>query len=234
LATFPGEHVLDLGCGTGNAALAVAEQGAQVIGVDPASRLLDVARARASAVGLAIDFRLGDAADIPLPDNSVDAVVSVFAVVFAPDAKAAAAEITRVLRPGGRVVLSAWTPIGAPAGPGALRREALAELGYEQPSDSSFPWHDAAALNGLFGPFGLTFEVHRHQIAITAASPQDYADADLDSHPLWVEARTVLEAAGRWKSLRDKVIELQFRVNEDPSAFRVTCPYVIAAGRFAG
>src|SRR5690242_13172943 len=75
LAPRSGERLLDLGCGTGNAALIAAEQGAAVTGVDPAPRLLDVARARASAVGLDIDFRIGDAAGIPLPDHSVDAVI---------------------------------------------------------------------------------------------------------------------------------------------------------------
>src|SRR5688500_11967438 len=72
-----GERVLDLGCGTGNAALAAARLGADVVGVDPAARLLDVARARAAAEGLSARFEAGSADAIPLPDAAVDVVVSV-------------------------------------------------------------------------------------------------------------------------------------------------------------
>jgi ubiquinone/menaquinone biosynthesis C-methylase UbiE len=105
LAPGPGETVLDLGCGTGTAALLAAGRGARVIGVDPAARLLAAGRRAATAAGLDAEFVLGDASSLPVPDGSVDAVVSVFGVIFAPDAGRAAAEIARVLRPG-----SASTP----------------------------------------------------------------------------------------------------------------------------
>ena len=80
----PGERVLDLGCATGNAALLAVRAGSTVPGVDPAARLLEVARARAATEGAQIDFTPGDAASIPLAEASVDAIVSVFAVIFAP------------------------------------------------------------------------------------------------------------------------------------------------------
>ena len=86
-----GERVVDLGCGTGNAALIAAGCGAQVIGVDPAARLLDVARGRAVSEGATITFLSGEAASIPVGDASADVIVSVFSVIFAPDALAAAA-----------------------------------------------------------------------------------------------------------------------------------------------
>ena len=108
----PGERVLDLGCGTGNAALLAVRAGSTVTGVDPAACLLKVAQDRAAAEGAAIDFTPGDAASIPLAEASVDVIVSVFAVIFAPDPGAAAAEVCRVLGPCGRIVLSAWLPAG--------------------------------------------------------------------------------------------------------------------------
>jgi SAM-dependent methyltransferase len=225
--------VLDLGCGTGNAALLAARAGARVIGVDPATRLLDVARSRAAAAGLDVDFRPGEAAALPLPDRSLDAVVSVFGIVFAADAHAAAAEVARVLRPGGRLLLAAWTPVDAPAGPGPLRRQALAEAGHHQPSDGGFPWHDPDALTALLGPLGFVVEVARHDLVITATSPRAYAEADFAGHPLWVQARAVLEPTGRWERLRDEVIRLQTALNEDPAGFRVTCPYVVVTARLA-
>ncbi|GLY29362.1 hypothetical protein Kisp02_27270 [Kineosporia sp. NBRC 101731] len=201
-----------------------------MIGVDPAPRLLTLARRRADQAGLTLDFQLGEAARIPLPDDSTDAIVSVFGVIFAPDATTAAAEMTRVLRPGGRLMLAAWTPEDAPAGPGPLRREALSAAGHDQPVSHAFAWHDPAALNNLFEFAGMTFTIQRADVTITADSPQAYAEADLASHPLWVDARSVLEPAGRWENLREQVIQLQTEVNEDPMAFRITCPYVIATG----
>src|SRR4051795_733952 len=85
-APSAGDRVVDVGCGTGNAALLAAERGARVTGVDPAARLLDVAREEASAGGLDATFVEGDAAAIPLDYGEADLVLSVFGVIFAPDA----------------------------------------------------------------------------------------------------------------------------------------------------
>ena len=84
-APQPGERVLDLGTGTGNAALLAAARHATVIGVDPAARLLEVARARAADAGLDATFELGEGAAIPVESGTIDATVSVFGVIFAPD-----------------------------------------------------------------------------------------------------------------------------------------------------
>ena len=111
-APTEGEHVVDVGCGTGNATLLAAARGARVTGIDPAPRLLEVARERAAAEGLDATFTEGDAASMPLPDADADVVLSVFGVVFAPDASAAAAEMARVTAPDGRIVINAWIPWG--------------------------------------------------------------------------------------------------------------------------
>src|SRR5579862_8382190 len=96
-----GERVLDLGCGTGNAALLMAAPDRQVTGVDPTPRLLDVARARAAEAGRDMRLLPGNAAAIPLGDGEVDVIVSVFAVIFAPDPPKAAGEMARVLASSG-------------------------------------------------------------------------------------------------------------------------------------
>src|SRR5919199_4523142 len=75
-APAPGEHVVDVGCGTGNAALLAAERGARVTGVDPAPRLLEVARHEAAARGLDVTFVVGEAAALPLGDGEADVVLS--------------------------------------------------------------------------------------------------------------------------------------------------------------
>lgn len=92
-----GERVLDLGSGTGNAALLAAAAGAHVTAVDPSPRLLGVARAAAQQQGLDITCELGEAVTLPSPAGSVDCVLSNFGLIFAPDPDAAVAQIARVL-----------------------------------------------------------------------------------------------------------------------------------------
>lgn len=95
--------MLDVGTGSGNAAVEAARRGAAVSGVVLSPQQIEHARARCAAQGLAVDLSVGDAQDLGWPDASFDAVVSVMAVIFAPDHARAAAELARVTRPGGRV-----------------------------------------------------------------------------------------------------------------------------------
>jgi len=108
----PGWHVLDVACGNGNATLAAARSGAHVLGVDYVPALLEDGRARAVAEGLDVEFREGDAEELPVADSTQDAVLSVFGTMFAPDHRRTAAEIVRVARPGATVGLASWTPDG--------------------------------------------------------------------------------------------------------------------------
>ena len=110
LQTKPGERVLDLATGTGWASRSIAHRcpGATVIGVDIADQMLDFARAAASRQELAIEYQTGDAERLPFRDGEMDAVISTFGVMFASKPEAAASELARVVKPGGRVVLSSW------------------------------------------------------------------------------------------------------------------------------
>jgi len=107
-----GERVLDVACGNGNAALAAARRFARVTGVDYVPALLARAGSRASADGLPIELREGDAEALPFPDGAFDVVLSTFGVMFAPDQERAARELVRVCRHGGRIGLASWTPDG--------------------------------------------------------------------------------------------------------------------------
>lgn len=120
-----GERVLDIATGSGNTALAAARRFTDTTGVDFVPALLERARARAEAEGLPVDFVEGDAEALPIPDDSIDVVLSTFGVMFAPDHRLAAAEMLRVLRPGGRIGLTAWTPEGAA---GAMFKVSAAHL----------------------------------------------------------------------------------------------------------
>lgn len=107
-----GARVLDVACGNGNASLAAAHRYCRVVGLDYVPSLLTRARERAAAERLPIEFVEGDAENLPFPAASFDAAVSTFGVMFAPDQERAARELTRVVKPGGRIGLANWTPEG--------------------------------------------------------------------------------------------------------------------------
>ncbi len=107
------DRVLDVAAGNGNASLAAARRFADVTSTDYVPDLLDRGRRRAEADGLAnVTFETADVEALPYPDETFDAVLSTFGVMFAPNHGRAAAEMTRVSKPGARIGLASWTPAG--------------------------------------------------------------------------------------------------------------------------
>ena len=227
----PEERVLDLGCGTGNAALLAAERGGEVTGVDPAPRLLQVAQAQAAREGKKVAFLPGEAASVPVADSAVDVVLSVFALIFAPDPGAAAAEMSRVLAPGGRIVLSAWLPEGAIFEVTSTSADAVRQAVGAPQGPAPFAWEQRDALLGLLGPHGFSVEVRQHDLAFTAASARDLLDDQLHNHPMAIAGLRVLEQAGQAEALRARLLAILENRNEEPGKFRVTSPYVVATAR---
>jgi ubiquinone/menaquinone biosynthesis C-methylase UbiE len=108
----PGDSVLDIAAGSGNASLPAALTGAEVIASDLTPALLETGRQRAAEAGATIDWVEADAEALPFADGEFDAVISAIGIMFAPHHQAAADELVRVCRPGGSIGLISWTPGG--------------------------------------------------------------------------------------------------------------------------
>lgn len=222
----PGERVLDLACGTGNAALIAAAQGAHAVGVDAAPRLLAVARQRARTAKLEVDFREGDLLDLPVNRDAVDVVVSVFGVVFASDPVLAVREVARVVRPGGRVLISAWVPAGPINAMLAAVGGVIARV-TKAPPPARFPWSDEGAISDLARDAGLSHEqTTSGELAIRDSSPEAYVDAG-QQHPVALAMRPVLERATAAEEAKAAMEAVVRDANEDPDAFLVHSPYVV-------
>jgi SAM-dependent methyltransferase len=168
-----GERVLDVACGNGNASLAAARRFASVTAVDYVPALLDRARARAAAEGLALDLREADAEALPFPDGAFDVVLSTFGVMFTPDQARAARELLRVCRLGGRVALASWTPDG-------FVGEMLRAVGRHLPPPAGLApptrWGTKAGLDALFGADARVVGVEERTFAFRYRSAAHFVE----------------------------------------------------------
>jgi len=223
-----GTRLLDVATGSGNVALAAAEAGAQVVGLDLVPELLDVAHERAQAAGLEVEWVHGDAEALPFADGSFDAVTSVFGVQFAPRHQTTADELVRVCRPGGRIGLVNWTPTG-------LIGQMFGIMGRYLPAPpvtASAPplWGDESHVREL---------VAGHDVALSFARGTNlFAFETVDAYQTFFEqrygptikARERLEKEGRWSECRSELRELFDRLNSaTDGTCRIEAEYVTIA-----
>ncbi len=161
----PGTTLLEIAAGpgeTGLRAFPLLQPGGELISTDVAPEMIAAARARALELGFGgVRFQVEDAAALSLPDGSVDAVLSRFGIMLVPAMDRVAAEIARVLRPGGRVVLAVWASPRLNPWITASGRAALS-LGFADPPDHDAPGPfrlaDPERLSNLVADAGLTVE----------------------------------------------------------------------------
>lgn len=221
----PGDDVLDVACGTGNAALRAAQAGARVTGSDLTPELFVAARRRAAELGVEVDWAEADAEDMPFGDESYDVVLSTFGCMFAPRHELAAAEIARVLRPGGRISLCCWTPEGAVG-------DFFRTIGSHMPPPPDFVqspllWGTEDHVRQLFAGTGIELDFVRETVVMEFESAEEAVQEYEEKFGPTVMAKAALEPQGKWDALRRDMLA-QF---EDP---RFEPEYLVIRGTKAG
>jgi ubiquinone/menaquinone biosynthesis C-methylase UbiE len=208
-AVSAGQEVLDVGAGDGNFALACAREGASVVASDISPGMVERGRARAEAEGYEIEWLEADAEALPFEDGRFDCVGSVFGAFLAPRPEVAARELFRVVRPGGVVGLTAWTPGGVMARQFAIGRSFA-------PPDPDAPrseeWGDEATARERVGPHAAHIDFERHALTWRGESAEAFAEEFIASAPTTSAARQALPPE-RFEELRTQLTE--FMVGEN-------------------
>lgn len=161
----PGDRVLDVAAGTGNAAIPAARAGADVTASDLTPELLETGRRTASSLGVDLAWEEGDAEALPYADGSFDKVLSCVGVMFAPHHEQSADELVRVCRPEGTIGLLSWTPTGF-VGQMFAAMKPWAPL---PPPGASPPplWGDVEHVKKLFGERAAVVEARTRTLRVT-------------------------------------------------------------------
>jgi SAM-dependent methyltransferase len=228
----PGIALLDVGTGTGGTiSIPAARRGAKVVGSDVTPELLEHARQRAADAGVEVEWVEADAADLPFEDASFDRVTSTFGAMFAPDHARAAAELVRVCRPGGRILMTTWINDGFP---GRLFALTGSFMPAPPPGVQTPPmWGAEEHVNDMFGAAGATPSITRESVDFDFASVDDAVRHYADDFGPFVMARKVLEPQGRWDEFIAAFTELvtRFNVADDGTALIRSDYFAIAVER---
>ncbi|HET7196290.1 MAG TPA: class I SAM-dependent methyltransferase [Nocardioides sp.] len=159
-----GDRVLDVGAGSGNAAIPAALAGGRVIASDLTPELFDAGRAAAERSGAALEWQQADAEALPYDDGEFDTVMSCVGVMFAPHHQQSADELVRVCRPGGTIGLINWTPEGFIGQMFAAMRP----FAPPPPPGASPPplWGDEDHVRELFGDRVTDLRARRQEVRI--------------------------------------------------------------------
>jgi SAM-dependent methyltransferase len=219
-----GWRVLDVATGSGNAAIAAARRGCEVVGVDYVPALLERGRVRAEVEHLDVQFVEGDAEEIPFPDASFDAVISTFGVMFAPDHRKAAAEMARVCRRMGRIALACWTPDGF------IGETFRIVSSYLPPAPGLQPpvlWGDEKHIESLFQQTAASMCRTRRTAVFRYRTPEENVDFFRTYYGPALSAFASLEPE-RQESLRQDLIALARRYdrNGDTGPIAITADYL--------
>ena len=220
-----GMGVLDVACGTGNAALPAARAGGVVTGLDLVPELLAAGGQKVAAAGLEVTWVEGDAEELPFEDSSFDRVFSTFGHMFAPRHRRAAEEMLRVARDGAVIGICCWTPEGTVGDVFAASATYM-----PPPPDFASPpilWGAEDHVREMFGPAAAEFEFERHSATIEWESPEGFASFFFDRFGPLVTAKQML--GERFDELAEKVLVIFKERNEaDDGTLRLPQEYLVS------
>ena len=206
----PGQRVLDVAAGNGNATLAAARRWCEVTSTDYVPALLERGRAKAAAERLPVTFQEADAEALPFANGSFDVVLSVFGVMFTPDQPRAAHEMLRVCRPGGTIGLACWTPEG-------FIGQVFRTIGkYVPPAPgvkSPALWGTEERLRELFGGGISELRANRRMFVFRYRSAEHFLEVFRTYYGPMLKAFAALDAAGQ-AGLAADLTELIGRFNQ--------------------
>jgi ubiquinone/menaquinone biosynthesis C-methylase UbiE len=204
-----GQTVLDVAAGNGNATLAAARRWCTVTSTDYVPALLKQGKARAEAEGLTIAFQEADAENLPFADESFDAVLSTFGVMFTADHDMAASEMLRVCKSGGKIGMANWTPDG-------FIGQLFKTLGKYLPPPAGVRspalWGTRARLTEMFGPSAASVQTEPRHYVFRYHSPLHFVELFKTYYGPMLKAFEALDGAPR-KLLRADIMALISRMN---------------------
>jgi ubiquinone/menaquinone biosynthesis C-methylase UbiE len=220
--------VLDVACGNGNATIPAAKTGAKVTGIDLTPSLLEAGRADAKEAGVEIEWIEGDAQKLPFDDASFDVVISVFGCMFVPDQSAEAQEMARVLKPGGRMAVCAWTPEGN------MGKMFMTIAAHRAPPPEGFQspilWGNEEHVRELFDGTGLDLEIERASVDYTAESVEHYFEEVARDLPPIAASKSLLEPDGKWEALEAELLEVHSSFNTADKGWVSSFEYLVISG----
>jgi SAM-dependent methyltransferase len=220
-----GMQVLDVGCGTGNAAIPAARAEADVTGLDLVPELLEGGRRKAAIEGLDVEWVEGDAEALPFEADSYDRVLSTFGHMFAPRHRQAADEMARVCREGGVIGICCWTPEGVA---GEIFR-ATGSYMPPPPEYASPPilWGTEDHVREMFGSVARDFAFERRDTTLEWDSVEGFADYFSERFGPLVTARQML--GDRFAELRADMVAIWSRRNAaENGGFRLAQEYLVS------
>jgi SAM-dependent methyltransferase len=203
-AVSAGQEVLDVAAGDGNFALACAHEGASVIATDISPVQVERGRARTEGEGYDVEWQEADAEDLPFEDDRFDCVGSVFGAMIAPRPRVAAAQLVRVVRPGGIVGMTAWIPGSAVTEMFAVGRR-YAGVPPDQPVAEE--WGDEDTARERFDGLPVRLELERRTLVWDGDSPEALVSRLMDVAPPWAAIRQGLSPE-QLDAARGELIEI--------------------------
>lgn len=227
----PGDRVLDIAAGSGNAAIPAAATGATVIASDLTPELFEPGRKRAAELGVTLEWVEADAEALPFADAAFDVVLSSVGVMFAPHHQATADELVRVCAPGARIGIINWTPEGfigqmfstmkpyAPAPPPGAQPGPL--------------WGNEAHVRELFGDRVTDLRAVRQTVRIDKfGSPEEFRDYFKAKYgPTISTYKNIADDHNRVVALDAALVDLARRHNTGDDSFTMEWEYLLATAR---